>query len=140
MDILYAQNIIPPLNYYYCKSIVEILLRMKGLYQITLDTGVEQNSTIENYNYLNRMDETFEIIFYYIYPYLLYHVESNKNLNEFFTMLCTLFWTKDEMKGQQLEVELMKLRPCDFDSIQDFFTKLKYYILHPNMCNIKKYE
>lgn len=40
--------------------------------------------------------------------------------------------------GHQLEVELMKLAPSDFDSIQEFFTKIKLVIMHLNMCNINR--
>ena len=40
--------------------------------------------------------------------------------------------------GHQLEVELMKLEPSDFDSIQEIFTKIKLVIVHLNMCNINR--
>ena len=49
-----------------------------------------------------------------------------------------LFETQDEMRGHQLEVELMNLRPSDFDSIQEFFKKFKLVLLHLRMCKVNK--
>ena len=111
---------------------------MKGLYRIIMDIEVEPNSVIEKYKYLNRMDEAFGFLFYSIPPYLLYHIDSKKTPNDFWTMLSTLFGTHDEMMGQQLEVELMKLRQSDFDFIQEFFTKFKSVLLQLKMCQINK--
>ena len=74
---------------------------MKGLYQITMDTEAEPNSAIEKSKYLNRKDEAFGLLCYSISPYLLYHIVSNKTLNEIWTTLSTLFKIKDEMSGHQ---------------------------------------
>ena len=102
-----------------------MLLRMKGIYQITMDTEMKPNSVTRKTNYLNRMDEAININFYSISQYILYHVESKNTPIEFWTMLSTLFGAQDEMRGHQLEVELMNMRPSDFDSIKEYFIKFK---------------
>lgn len=56
---------------------------------------------------------------------LLFHVESCTTSNEIWTTLESLFGKQDTMRGFQLKNELIGLNPRDFDSIQEFFTKLK---------------
>lgn len=42
------------------------------------------------------------------------------------------------MRGHQLENELIELKPCNFDNLEDFFTKLNALRLQLKECKIKK--
>ena len=60
-----------------------------------------------------------------ISPDLLFHMESTTTPNNVWKTLDRLFGEQDELRGHQLENELIGLNPCNFDTIQYFFTMLK---------------
>ena len=111
---------------------MEIFLRSRGLYRISMATEVEPTTTIENSKYLNRMDEAYESLCMNISLELLFHISSCKTPNEVWTTMKGLFGKQDEMKGHMLEVEQLSLDPRSFDNIQDFFTRYKDLLL-PSM-------
>lgn len=69
---------------------------------------------------------------------LLFHVESATTPNDVWTTLEGLFGKQDELRGHQLENELIGINPCNFDTIQNFFTKLKAVRLQLKACGIDK--
>ena len=71
------------------------------------------------------MDEAFSLLFLYISPELLFHVELSITPNEVWTTLEGLFKKQDEMHGHILENELNSLDPRNYENIQDFFTRFK---------------
>ena len=59
-----------------------MLLRMKGLYRITMGTEMELIDLVENYKYLNQMDEAHGLVCYSISPYFLYRIQERNIPNE----------------------------------------------------------
>ena len=49
-----------------------------------------------------------------------------------------LFGKTDEIRGHQLENELISLNPNNFDTIQDFISKFKSFRLQLKDCNSEK--
>lgn len=69
---------------------------------------------------------------------MLFHIESLDTPNKIWTELETLFGTQDSIRGHMLENELISLSPGHFNTIQDFFTKLKSLRLQLKECGIEK--
>ena len=75
--------------------------------------------------WFNKCDEAYGTLCLSVSPDLLFHIESLNSPNEIWTKLETLFGTQDLMRGHMLENELISLSLGNFNTIQDFFTKLK---------------
>ena len=102
-----------------------IQLRSKGLYRVTMGTENEPNSVVEKSKYFNRLDKAFRMLCLGISRDILFHVDSITTPNEVWLKIESLFGKTDEMRGHQLENELISLIPTHFETIQDFFTKFK---------------
>ena len=48
-----------------------------------------------------------------------------------------MFGNTDEMRGHQLENQLISLSPTHFEMIKDFFTKFKSLVLQLKQCGIE---
>ena len=60
---------------------------------------------------------------------------------DFLARLSTLLFGKtDEMRGHQIENELISLSPSSFKSLQLYFTKFKALVLQLKQCGIEKKE
>ena len=70
----------------------------------------------------------------------MFHIDSLKTPNEVWVKLETLFWKTDELRGHQLENELISLILAHYDTIQDLFTKFKSLVLQLKQCGIDKKE
>ena len=131
-------TILTPYNYFEWKPKIQLHLRSRGLFRITMETEVEPTSAIEKSRYFNRMDEAFGILCLSISPELLFHVESCSTPNEVWKILEGLFGKQDEMQGHILENELNSLDPRNFENIQDFFTRYKALLVQLKGCGIDK--
>ena len=118
-----------PLNLFDWKEDMVIQLRSKGLYRVTMGTEVEPNSVVEKAKYFNRLDEAYVLLCHSISREIFFHIDNLKKPNEFWVKLDTLFGKTDELRGHELENELIILSPVHFDTIQDFFTKFKLVVL-----------
>ena len=98
-------------------------MRLKGLYRVTM--GTEPNFAVEKSKYFNRLDEAFRLLCLSISRDILFHVNTISTPNELWLNLESQFWKMDEMRGHQLENELISLSPTHFEMIQDLFTKFK---------------
>ena len=94
-----------------------IQLRYKGLYRVTMGTKVVPNSAVEKSKYFNRLDEAFGLLCLRISRELLFHVYSLTTQNEVWEKLEYLFGKTDDLRGHQLENELISLIPAHFDTI-----------------------
>ena len=94
-----------------------------------MGTEEEPNSAIEKAKYFNRLDEAYGLLCLSISGKLLFHNYSWKTPNEVWVKLETLFGKIDELRGHQLENELISLSLVHYDTIQDFFTKFKPLVL-----------
>jgi hypothetical protein len=103
--------ILTPYNYFEWKQKMEIFLRGRGLYRLTMAMETKPTSSIEKSKYLNRMDEAYRALCMHMSPELLFHVSTCKTPNEIWTTMEGLFGKQDEMRGHMLEVELLALDP-----------------------------
>ena len=130
--------ILTPLKYHECKSKIYIILRNRGLYKVTLALENEPNAVIEKDKWHNRLDEAYELLFLYIYPDLLFHLDVLTTPNKVWTQLESLFRAQDQLTANQLEIELFSPSPSNFDSLKGFFTKFKSLVLMLKKCGIEK--
>ena len=87
------------------------------------------NSVMEEFKYFNRLDEAFRMLCPSISRDILFHVDSITTPNEVWLKIESLFGKTDEMRGHQLENELISMSPTHFETIHDFFTKFKSLVL-----------
>ena len=72
-----SQKIILTLfNFFEWKADMEILLREKGLYRVTMATKVDPNAAIEKIKWNNRRDEAYGILCLSISRDLLFHLDG----------------------------------------------------------------
>lgn len=71
------------------------------------------------------MDEAYGLPCLSISLNFLFHVESFSTPNEVWTKLDGLFGKLDELRGHKLDNELLYLNPRKFETLKDFFSKLK---------------
>ena len=114
-----------------------IYLNKLGLYRVTMGFKIEPTLVVEKPKWNNKCDEAYGTLCMDISLYLLFHVESSTTPNNAWETLKWLFKKKDELRGHQLENELIGSNQCNFDTIQDFFTKLKSLRLKLKECGIK---
>ena len=129
--------LITTFNFFDWKEEMVIQLGSKGLYRVTKGTEVDPNSTLEKGKYFNRLDESDGFLFLSIYKELLFCKDSLTTQNEAWFKLESLFGKTDELRGHQLENELIILSRAHFEIIQEFFTKFKSLVLQLKKCGIE---
>ena len=118
-----------PLNLFEWKYEIEILLRVKGLYRVTMATKAEHNVATEKIKWHNRRDEAYGFLCLSVSRYLLFHIDGLKSPNEVWEKIVEIFGETDEMRGHQIENELISLSPSRFKSLQLYFSKFKALVL-----------
>ena len=106
--------ILNPFNLLEWKDEMEILLREKGPYRVTMDTKVEPNVATEKIKWHNRRDDTYGLFCLSISRDLLFHLDSLKSPNKVWEKLEYIFGKKYEMRGHQIKNELISLSPSSF--------------------------
>ena len=105
-----------------------------------MGTEVEPNSTVEKDKYFNKLDEAYGLLCLSISREFFFHLDCLTSPKEVWEKLESLFGKTDELRGRQLENELISLSPAHYDTIQDFFTKFKSLVLQLKQCGIEKKE
>ena len=78
-----SQNIIlTPFNFFEWKYEMEILLRVKGLYRVNMETEEDPNAAVEKIKWHNKMDEAYGILCLSISRDLLFHLYGLTSPNE----------------------------------------------------------
>ena len=108
---------------------MEIQLRAKGLYKVTMNTKEEPNHVVDKARFWNKMDEAFGFLCLSISKDLLFHLMGLKTLKEIWDQIATLYDKQDDLRIYQLENELISLQPGNFETLNDFFKKFKYLVL-----------
>ena len=103
--------ILTPFNFFEWKAEMEILLREKGLYKVTMEIEVEPNAAAEKIKWHNRRDEAYGLLCPSISRDLLFHLDGLTSPSEVWEKLVDLFGKIDEMRGHQIENELISLTP-----------------------------
>ena len=117
---------------------MDILLRAKDLYRVTMKTKAEPNAAAEKIKWHNRRDEAYGLLCLSISRDLLFHLDGLTSLNEVWEKLVDLFGKTDETRGHQIENDLISLSPNSFESLQLYFSKFKALVLQLKQCGIKK--
>ena len=122
--------ILTPFNLFEWKAEMEILLREKFLYKVTMATKAEPNAASEKIKLHNKRDEAYGLLCLSISIDLLFHIDGLQSPNEVWENLEYIFGNIDEMRGHQIENELISLSPS-FKSLQLYFSKFKSLVLQP---------
>ena len=99
------------------------------MYRVTMGTEVEPNSAVEKAKYFNRIDEAFGKLCLSIMRDILFHFEIIGTPIEVWLKLESLFGNIDEMRGHQLENELISVSLAHYETIQYLFTNFKALVL-----------
>ena len=86
---------------------------------------------------MNESNEALGFICIHIFTELLLHLDGLKNPSEVWHKLKSLFF-EDEFRVHILENELISLQPNNFETIEKFFSKIKYLVMQWKKCGIKK--
>ena len=102
---------------------MEILLRVKGLYRVTMATKAEPNAAANKIKWHNRRDEAYGLLCLSISRDLLFHIDGLKSPNKVWENILEVFCKTNEMRGHQIKNELISLSPINFESLQLYFSK-----------------
>ena len=120
---------------------MEILLRATGLYKVTMAIEAEPNAAAEKIKWHNWRDEAYGLLCLSISRDLLFHLDGLNSPDQVWEKLSDIFGKTDEMRGHQIENELISLSPSSFESLQLYFSKFKALVLQLKQCGIeKKYD
>ena len=90
--------ILTPFNFFQWKEEMEILLREKGLYRVTMEIEAEPNAAAENIKWHNRRDEAYGLLCLGISRDLLFHLDGLTSPNQVWENISDLFGKIDEMR------------------------------------------
>ena len=77
-----TENYLDSFNFFEWKSEMEILLRAKGLYRVTMETESEPNAAAEKRKWHNKRDEAYGLLCLSISRDLLFHLNGLTSPNE----------------------------------------------------------
>ena len=86
--------ILTPFNLFKWKDEMEIFLRVKFLYRVTMATKSEPNATAEKIKWHNRRDEAYGLFCLRISRDLLFHIDGLTSPNELWEKLQNLLERK----------------------------------------------
>ena len=104
-------------------------MRVKGLYRVTMETEEDPNASVEKIKWHDRRDEAYGLLCMSISRDLLFHLNGLTSPNEVWEKLADIFGKIDEMRGHQIENELISLSPSSFESLQLYFSMFKSLVL-----------
>ena len=84
-------ELLNPFNFHSWKGDMEIQLRPRGLYRVTMDTEEETTHVIDKARFLNKKDEVFGFLCLSISKDLLFHLSILKNPKEIWDQLASLY-------------------------------------------------
>ena len=91
--------ILTTFNLFEWKAEMEILLREKGLYRVTMATEADPNEATEKIKWHNRRDDAYGILCLSISRDLLFHLDGLTSPNEVWEKHVDIFSKTDEMRG-----------------------------------------
>ena len=98
----------------------------------------EPHQPVERNKFLNHCDEVFGYLCAYISRDLLFHLEGLRTPREYWEKLYSLFNKRDELRGHILLNELVSLHPRSFETIEQFFSKVKSLVLQCRQRRIER--
>ena len=97
---------------------MQIVLRNKGLYRVTMGREVKPQQPPEKWKHLNKLDEAFGFMCIHISRDLLFHLDGLKTPKEVWEKIQSLFGKRDELRGHIMENEPISIQPSKFETIQ----------------------
>ena len=101
-----SEILLTPHNYLEWKPKILVMLRCKGLYQITMAMEVEPDFVDEKNDFLNRQDMAIGCILYFISPKIIHQVYDDSQEftpNDLWSILEVLFGNKEECMQNDVE-------------------------------------
>src|SRR5713101_7686708 len=74
------------------------------------------------------------------FPRPPFYLDELTSSDQVWEKLVDIFGKIDEMRGHQIENELISLSPSSFESLQLYFSKFKALVLQLKQCGIEKKE
>lgn len=115
-------------NYFSWKSHMEYVLRIKGLYQITLGTKQAPYNGENKVKWDNKNDKACGLIIIFISLDLRFHLQGINGPNKACKNLEVVFGKHNIIQTHRLENQLMNLNPNDFPCIEEYLSKFKTLI------------
>ena len=97
-------------------------MRAIGLYSVTMATEAKPNVAVEKIKWHNRRDDAYGILCLSISRDLLFHLDGLTSPNEVWENPVEIFGKTYEMRGHQIDNELISLSPNSFESLQLYFS------------------
>ena len=91
--------ILTSFNFFEWKAKMEILLRVKCFYRVTVETEEEPNAATKKIKWHNGRDEAYGILCLSISRDQLFHLDGLTSPNEVWENIGTLFGNKNEMRA-----------------------------------------
>ena len=91
-----------PFNFFELKANMEILLRSKGIYSVTMEAEAESNADPNKIKWHNMRDEAYVLLCLSVSRDLLFHLDGLKSPNEVSEKIVYTFGKTDEMIGHQI--------------------------------------
>ena len=92
-------------------------------------TEEDPNAATEKIKWHNRRDEAYGLLCLSISRDLLFHLDGLTSPNEVWENIVDIFGNIYEMRGHQINNELISLSPSSFESLQLYFSKFKALVL-----------
>ena len=98
--------------------------------QVTMETEIEPNAAIERIKWHNRRDEAYGLLCLTISRDHLFHLDGLTSPNEVWENILEIFGKTNEMRGHQIENDVISYSLSRFKSLQLYFSKFKTLVLH----------
>jgi hypothetical protein len=116
---------------------MEDLLRIKGLYHITLGKETTPSDADKKAKWDNRNEEARGLIGMPISHDLRFHLQSIDKPKEVWEKIESVFGKHNIIRAQQLENQVLTLSPSVFSCIEDYVSKFKTLRALREECKIK---
>ena len=97
-------DLLNPFNFHSWKGDMEIQLRARGLYRVTMDIEEEPTFVTDKARFLNKKDEALRFLCLFVSRDLLFHLSGLKTPKEIWDKLETLYGKQDDLRVYQLEM------------------------------------
>ena len=91
-------DILTPFNYHQWKGDMEIQLRAKGLYRVTMNTEEEPNHVVDKARFFNKMDGAFGFLRLSISKNILFYLTGLKTSKAIWDQLASLYDKQDDLR------------------------------------------
>ena len=117
---------------------MEDVLRSRGIFRITSGKETKPIHDDKKIKWENKCDEAHGLIGMAISIDFRFHISDIDEPDKAREKLESVFGKHNEIRGHQLENELISLNPSDFSCIQDYLSNYKTLRLLCEECKIKR--